>query len=400
MPYYIGDVIKDEKQLVARTPEQFAKSGIDVRLNSRVDAIDTTARCVLLASGERISYDQLVMGTGSEATMPSLPGIELPGVFKLKSLVDATRIKTHVRENRCRKAVIVGAGFIAMEMSESLRICGLDTSVVYRGDRPVRRWDPVFSDMIRKELDHHGVSFIAHTTPLAVEQNGGGSALRLVTNDGALEADLVLFALGVRPQTRLAAEIGLALGQTGAIAVDSCQQTSQEGIYAVGDCCEVFHRVSDRWTYTPLGDVANKQGRVAGANLTGGSRSFPGIVGAQAFKVFGLDVAATGLNEDEASKSGFDPVSGTIEGTPTAKSLSRGEQLKIKMIADRRTGKLLGAQAAGVKGAVNRINTLSACLWQGMTIDDVGYLDLAYAPPYGGAWDPIHICAQNVRRKM
>ncbi len=201
--------------------------------------------------------------------------------------MDATRIKTHVRETRCSNVVIVGAGFTAMEMSKRLRIRGLDTSVVYRSDQPLRRWDPLFSDMIREELDHHGVSFIAPTHTLAVERNGGGSALCLVTNDGALEADLVLFALGLRPQTRLAIEIGLSLGQTGAISVDSCQQTSQEGIYAMGDCCELFNRVSSRWTHTPLGDIGNKQGRVAG-----GSRSFPGIVGAQAFKVFGLDVAA------------------------------------------------------------------------------------------------------------
>jgi NADPH-dependent 2,4-dienoyl-CoA reductase/sulfur reductase-like enzyme len=400
MPYYIGDVIKDEKQLIARTPEQFAKSGIDVRLNNRVDAIDTQAGRILLSSGETFPYDHLVIGTGSEALMPSLPGIELPGVFKLKSLTDARRIKTHIRENGCRKAVIVGAGFIAMEMSETLKTSGLDTTVVYRGDRPVRRWDPEFSDMVRMVLGENGVSFITHTTPLAIERNGGRSVLRLVTSNGTLDADLVLFALGVRPQTRLAAGIGLTIGQTGAIAVDSFQRTSHEGIYAVGDCCEVFNRVSGRWTYLPLGDVANKQGRIAGVNISGGSRSFPGIVGAQAFKVFRLDVATAGLNEDEASKAGFDPVSGTIEGTPTARSLSRGEQLKIKMTADRRTGKLLGAQAAGVKGAVNRINTLAACLWQGMTIDDVAYLDLAYAPPYGGVWDPIHICAQNLMRKM
>ena len=400
MPYYIGDVIKDEKQMIARTPEQFAKSGVDVKLNKRVDGIDAKEGRVVLSNGERMPYDRLVIGTGSEAIMPSIRGIDLPGVFKLKSLVDAKRMKAHIKENGCRKAVIVGAGFIAMEMSETLKSCGLDTTVVYRGDRPVRRWDPVFSEMVRKELDKSGVSFITQTTPVAVERNGGGSALRLLTNNGALEADLVLFALGVRPQSRLATEIGLAMGETGAVAVDSFQQTSHEGIYAVGDCCEVFNRVSGRWTYTPLGDIANKQGRVAGVNIGGGTRSFPGIVGAQAFKVFDLDVAATGLTEDEALECGFDPVSETIEGMPTARSLSRGERLKIKMTANRRTGKLLGAQAAGMKGAVNRINTLSACLWQGMTIDDVGYLDLAYAPPYGGAWDPIHICAQNVRRKI
>ncbi|MBN1663146.1 MAG: FAD-dependent oxidoreductase [Deltaproteobacteria bacterium] len=386
--------------MIARTPEQFAKSGVDVKLNTRVEGIDIKEGRVLLSGGEKMPYDNLVMGTGSEAFMPLIPGVDLPGVFKLKSLVDANGIKNYIRDNPCRRALIVGAGFIAMEMSETMKQMGMETAVVYRGDRPVRHWDAGFSQMVREELEKHEVSFITRTEPVAVERQEGKKALRLLTNNGALDADIILFALGVQPQTRLAAEIGLNLGRTGAIAVDAFQRTSQERIYAVGDCCEVFNRVSGRWTYTPLGDVANKQGRVAGVNIGGKTLSFPGIVGAQAFKVFTLDVASTGLSEDEASACGFEPVGETIEGTPIARSLSRGEQLKIRMIADRKTGKLLGAQAAGVKGAVNRINTLSACMWQDMTIDDVGYLDLAYAPPYGGAWDPIHICAQSLRRKL
>ncbi|MBN1380603.1 MAG: FAD-dependent oxidoreductase [Deltaproteobacteria bacterium] len=386
--------------MIARTPEQFAKSGVDVKLNTRVDAIDSKRGEVSLSNGEKMPYDVLVMGTGSEALMPQIPGIDLEGVFKLKNLVDAKRIKAYLKKRNCRKAIILGAGFIAMEMSESLRTSGLETAVVYRGERPVRHWDYEFSCMVHEELKKNDVSFITHVTPVAIECDKGKSALRLLTNDGVMDADIILFAFGVGPQTQLAREIGLTLGKTGAVAVDASQRTSLEGVYAVGDCCEAFNRISGRWVYAPLGDIANKQGRVAGANIGGRPMSFPGIVFAQSFKVFDLEVAITGLNEVQAEESGFHPVSNVIEGTPIARSLNKGETLKLKLIGDQRTGKLIGAQAAGVKGAVNRINTLSACLWQGMTIDDVGYLDLAYSPPYGGAWDPIHICAQGLRRKI
>jgi CoA-dependent NAD(P)H sulfur oxidoreductase len=176
--------------------------------------------------------------------------------------------------------------------------------------------------------------------------------------------------------------------------------TPREGVYAVGDCCESFHRVSGRWVNIPLGDIANKQGRVAGRNIGGGVMLFPGIVGSQCFKVFDLEVVATGLDEREAAQSGFHPVSTLVWGNSIAGSMPGNKKLGLKLIADRATGKLLGAQAVGEMGAVSRINTLSCALWAGLTLDDVGYLDLAYAPPVGGSWDPIHIAAQALRRQI
>jgi NADPH-dependent 2,4-dienoyl-CoA reductase/sulfur reductase-like enzyme len=398
MPYYIGDVIKDEKKLIARTPEKFRETGVDVRIDIRVEEVDEKAGEVRLADGTRLPFDILVLGTGTTPLMPGIPGETLEGVFTLKKFTDALRIKDWLREIPCRKAIIVGAGFIGMEMCEAIRNLGIETQVFHRGTLPVNRWDPEFSQAVLEELRRHGVDFVTDTETLAVEA-GKDYRLRLVTNHGAAEADMILLAVGIRPDVTLAKQMGLPLGETGAIRVNFSQRTPREGVYAVGDCCESFHRVSGRWVNIPLGDIANKQGRVAGRNIGGGDMIFPGIVGAQCFKVFDLEVAATGLDEREAAQSGFRPVSALVWGNAIAGSMPGNTTLGLKLIADRATGKLLGAQAVGKAGAVSRINTLSSALWAGLTLDDVGWLDLAYSPPFGGSWDLIHVAAQALKRK-
>lgn len=403
MPYYIGDVIKDEKRMVARTAEQHKKRGVDVKLNTRVDEIDTDKGSVRLSDDTTMPYDYLVMGTGSNAFLPGIPGQDLEGVFTLKTLTDAIRMKTYIHEKRCRKAIILGAGFIALEMSEAMSALGIDTLIVYRGALPARKWDPEFSEAILEELSTNKVTFIPHTKPAAIER-GKDFLLRLITSNGEMEADIILVALGVRPNIKLAENIGLQIGETGAIQVDPSQRTSREEVYAVGDCCEAYHRVSKKWSYFPLGDVANKHGRVAGQNVGGSSMAFPGIVGSQSFKLFNLEIAATGLDEEEAVKSGYDPVSNIIWGNPIAASLAASlpglRRLGLKLVADKSTGKLLGAQAVGTENAVSRINILSVALWSGMDLDEIGYLDFAYAPPFSGAWDPIHTAAQILKRKL
>ena len=398
MPYYIGDVIKEEKKLIARTPEKFRETGIDVRIDTRVEEVDPQSGRVRLAGGEALPYDILVLGTGTKPLLPGIPGEEREGVFTLKKFSDAVRIKAWLRDVPCRKAIIVGAGFIGMEMSEAIRNLGIETQVFHRGTLPVNRWDPEFGKVILEELGRHQVGFVTDVETRAVEE-GKERRLRLITNRGEDEADMILMAVGIRPDTELARRMGIPLGKTGAIQVNFAQRTAQEGVYAVGDCAESFHRVSRRWVNIPLGDIANKQGRVAGGNIGGGNMIFPGIVGAQCFKVFDLEVAATGLDEREAAEVGFHPVTTLIWGNSIAGSMPGNKKLGLKLIADRATGKLLGAQAVGEMGAVSRINTLSAALWAGLTLDDAGWLDLAYSPPFGGSWDPIHIAAQALKRK-
>jgi NADPH-dependent 2,4-dienoyl-CoA reductase/sulfur reductase-like enzyme len=399
MPYYIGDVIKDYKRLVIRTPEEFKKTGIDARINTNVEAVDPGKGTVNLSNGSSIPYDVLVMATGADAARLGIPGEDLEGVFTLRNLMDGLKMKSYLNEKGCRKAVIVGAGYIGMEMCEALKNLGIDVKVLDILPRPVIRWDAEFAKLILEELNKNQVAFHAETKPISIEK-GNSSKLRLTTDQGVLDTDMVLIGVGTKRNTKLAEAMGLKMGNTGAIQVDTFQRTSNENVYAVGDCCEVFHRVSGKWIYYPLGDIANKQGRIAGQNIGGASSEFPGIVGAQSFKVFNLEVAATGLTEEEAERDGFQPASIIIWGLPVGRPMARGEKLGVKLVADRKTGKLLGAQTIGEKGAVQRINSLSLALWCGLSVDEVSYVDLAYAPPFGGAWDAIHIAAQNLRAKM
>jgi NADPH-dependent 2,4-dienoyl-CoA reductase/sulfur reductase-like enzyme len=399
MPYYIGDVIKDYKKLVIRTPEDFQKNGINVKIRTRVEDIDPEKGLVRLSDDSSLPFDILVMATGADAARLDIPGADLDGVFVLRNLMDALRLKAYLNEKECRKAVIIGGGYIGMEMCEAMKNLGIQTTVIDVLPRPVIRWDAEFTKMIVDELGKNDVPFLPETRPLAIEK-GTESRLVLKTDKGNLDADVILMGVGTRRSVALAKAAGIEMGESGAIKVDFRQQTSRAGIYAVGDCCEVFHRVAQRWVYYPLGDIANKQGRVAGQNIGGRPTEFPGIVGAQSFKVFNLEVGATGLTEEEALAYGFQPVSAMIWGLPIGRPMAKGEKLGVKLVADKTTGKLLGGQCIGEKGAVQRIVGLSVALWSGLPIEEVGYLDLPYAPPFGGAWDAIHVAAQELMKKM
>jgi NADPH-dependent 2,4-dienoyl-CoA reductase/sulfur reductase-like enzyme len=398
MPYYIGDVITDQSKLVSRTPEKFREGGIDVRLHTQVTGIDSANGMVDLQDNTRIPYDYLVMATGASAVAPDMPGLDLPDVFFLRSLDDALRIKTRLRETKARRVVMIGGGFIGLEMSESLHAAGISTTIIHKDPLPANRWDNELSSMMLEELLAHGVEFIGGASAVAVEK-GKGAPLCVKTDKGDYEGDLVVLAIGIRPDTRLAKSSGLKIGESGAIAVNFAQQTSIGNIYAAGDCCESFQRVSRRFVYMPLGDIANKQGRVAGRNIGGRPLTFDGIVGAQSFRLFNLECAATGLSEKEALAAGFSPVTNITWGNAIAPQLEL-KKIGLKLTADKSSGKLLGAQAVGATGTVGRINALSVALWSGMDLDQIGYIDLAYAPPFSPAWDIIHNAAQALGRSL
>jgi NADPH-dependent 2,4-dienoyl-CoA reductase/sulfur reductase-like enzyme len=395
-PYYIGDFIKDHTKLVARTPERFSQDGIDVQLNTQVINIDTKEGVVETKETHRFPYDFLVMSTGTSAIVPDIPGIDLPGVFSLRNLENAISIKTWLREKNAKRVVIIGGGFIGLEMSEALHAANIKTTIIHKDSLPANRWDTALSATMLEELKAHGVEFAGNAQANAIEK-GTSAPLKVITDKGFWEGDLVLLAVGVRPDARLAKSIDLRIGKTGAIAVNFAQQTSKENVYAAGDCCESFHKVSRSWVNIPLGDIANKQGRVAGRNIGGKPLTFEGIVGAQSFRLFNLECAATGLSEREALSAGYAPVSNITWGSAMAPALGM-RKIGLKLTADKSSGKLLGAQAVGVAGAVGRINALSVALWAGMDLDQIGYLDLAYAPPFSAAWDIIHNAAQALRR--
>lgn len=359
--------------------------------------VNLEKKTVELNGREKLPFDFLVMATGTKALKPNIPGINTPGVFVLKNLENAVKIKNYLRDNNCRKVIIIGAGFIAMEMSEALHMLGIKTTIFHRGALPANRWDPELSGVMLEELHNHGVEFVTNAETSAVEKKG--NTFKAITNHGTWDADMIIVAVGVKPEIELAKSIGLKIGESGAIAMNHFQQTSKENIFAAGDCCESFHRVIRRWVNIPLGDIANKQGRVAGFNIGGKQVKFEGIVGAQSFRLFGLECAATGIDEKEAKSSGYEPASNIVWGNAIARNMGQ-KKLGLKLIADKSSGRLLGAQAVGEAGAVSRVNALSVALWAGLSIDEIGYLDLAYSPPYSGAWDIIHNAAQSLRRAM
>ncbi|MHB8137752.1 MAG: FAD-dependent oxidoreductase [Smithellaceae bacterium] len=397
-PYFIGDMIKDVNKLIARTPEKFREGGIDVQISAEVISINPKKASVELKDGRHFPYDILVMATGTSAIVPDMPGINLPGVFSLRNLEDAIHIKTWLQEKSAKRVAIVGGGFIGLEMCEALSAAGIKTTIIHKDPLPANRWDASLSSMMLEELQVNGVEFVANAAAQAIEKSTN-ALLKVITDKGEYEGDLVLLAIGVRPDTRLAQSIGLKVGLSGAIAVNFAQQASLENVYAVGDCCESYHRVSRSWVNIPLGDIANKQGRVAGRNIGGKSLTFEGIVGAQSFRLFNLECAATGISEKEAVDAGFSPVSNVTWGSAMSTALGT-RKIGLKLTADKSSGRLLGAQAVGIAGAVGRINALSVALWAEMNLDQIGYLDLAYAPPFSSAWDIVHNAAQALGRSL
>jgi NADPH-dependent 2,4-dienoyl-CoA reductase/sulfur reductase-like enzyme len=366
-----------------------------VKLHTRVAAIRPEQKTLELSGGEAVPFDYLVVATGASCRRPDVPGERLEGVFCLRNVADAMRIKRFIGERRVRRAMVVGAGLVSLEMCEAFRCLDLETTLVYRGELPMHRLGEEFAQQILQELEGNGVTFMGGTKLEGFERASKGG-LVVHTSNGSLETDLVLLGIGVVPEVAVASEAGLALGSTGAIAVDDRMQTSVPFIYAAGDCCESHHRVSRRPVYAPLGDIANKQGRIAGANIGGQSLSFPGIVGSICFRVFGLEVASTGLTENEAREAGLKPVSATIKGVSKAHIYPGAAELRLRVVAEAEGGRLLGAQGVGGDGVVSRINALATALTGGLSLEDLAYLDLAYAPPFSGAWDPVHIAAQQL----
>ena len=348
-----------------------------------------------LESGEQLPFDHLVFATGAVPRSLGVPGEDLTGIFHLRNLTDAVRIKNFIAKGKSKRAVLVGAGFIALEMCEAFRELGLTTTLIHRTAFPMRKLGEDFGTKILEELERNEVSFVPNATISGFEATSNGE-IKVTTSNGPLLSDIVLLGIGIDPEVSLAREAGISTGPTGAIATDDHMKTNIDSIYAAGDCCESHHRISNKPVYYPLGDIANKQGRVAGANIGGQDLTFPGIVGSSCFKVFNLEVASTGLTEQESTEAGFDPSSVTIQGVSRPHGFPGAAKLWLRLVADRDSGRLLGAQGVGGDGVVSRINILAAGLTTGLSVQELAYIDLAYAPPFSGSWDPVHIAAQQL----
>ena len=403
MPYWLGGVVESSDQLVARSIESFARRRIDVRLSHEVIAIDPERQVVHVRdrAGEREfhePYDHLLIATGASPVEIPLPGRELEGVFHLDVMEDALRIDAFLRSERPRTAVIVGGGYVGLEMAENLTRRGLAVSLVERGPQLFPGVDFELADPLLAELKRHGVDVSLCESVAEACEGRGGRVEHVHTSGGTVAADLVLLSAGVRPNVGLADAAGVRLGATGAVAVDERQQTNLPGVYAAGDCAEHFHRVLQTPAWVPLGTTANKQGRVAGRNAAGGQAAFAGVVGTAVLKVFDLGVARTGLSEREARLAGIDYDTVVLDSTDQAGYMPDAAALTVKLVAQKATGRLLGAQAVGRRGADKRIDVLATALYAGLTLAQLEELDLAYAPPFNSVWDPVQAAATRLRR--
>ena len=401
IPYWISGAVEDEASLIARTPDQHRAAGIDVRMRTEVTAIDLDRRTVRwrdLESGAEGSegFDDLVYATGSVPMRPPVPGIDAAGVYGVQVLDDGVALRAELDSGSVQRVVVVGGGYIGLEIAEACRVRDLDVTVVDLSATPVGTFDPDVGEYIADAVRANGIELVLSDGVAAVDVGPDGRARAVVTASGReLPADLVVLGLGVRPNVALAREAGIPLGTSGGVAVDARMRTQVDGVWAAGDCVESRHRLSGQRVVVALGTHANKQGRVAGINIGGGYATFPGVIGTAITKVCDLEAARTGLSSAEAEAAGYSFVKAAVDSTTKAGYFPGACPIRVTMIAERRSGRLLGAQIVGKEAAAKRIDALAICIWNEMTVDEILSLDLSYAPPFSPVWDPVLIAARK-----
>ena len=400
IPYFVGGAVEELDALVVRRPEEFRKrQTIEALTRHEVTEVDLDARHVTVSDLEagrsrREHFDQLMVASGAVPVRPPLPGIDAAGVYGVQTLDDGVAIETAVEQERPQRAVVVGAGYIGLEMAEALVVRGLDVTVVEMEPAPLSSLDPDMGGLLSDAIRNLDIELHTGEGVTAIEEDNGRVSA-VITAERSIPADIVVLGLGVRPNIELARDAGIPIGDAGGIAVDDRMSTSVEGVWAAGDCAEKFHRISRRAVAIPLGTHANKEGRVAGINIGGGRATFPGVLGTAASKICDLEVARTGLQEREARAAGFDYVTATVGSTTRAGYFPGSRPLDIKVLAERGSGRLLGAQIVGREGAAKRIDVFATALWNDMTVDEMIGLDLSYAPPFAPVWDPVLIAARK-----
>jgi NADPH-dependent 2,4-dienoyl-CoA reductase/sulfur reductase-like enzyme len=400
IPYFVGDVVHEYEDLVARSPSEHRQRGIDARTRHEVLGIDLdrgTVRVRDLTGGgeDDHPFDQLVLGTGAVPVRPKLDGINAGGVFGVQTLADGIAVRRAVDDGKPARAVVVGSGYVGLEMAEAMVQRGVDVTLVEVFEQPMHTLDLDMGALVADALRAVGVELYLGEPATGFETTGGRVSA-VVTEQRTLPCDLVLLGLGVEPDSALAAEAGIGVGETGGIRTDETMRTTADGIWAAGDCVETWHRVSHRPVAIALGTHANKQGRVVGINVTGGEATFPGVIGTAVTKVCAYEVARTGLTEREAAEVGIDAVATTIEATTRAGYFPGAEAIKVKLVAEGGTGRLLGGQIVGQEGAAKRVDVLAAAVWNGMTAEELVGLDVGYAPPFSPLWDPVLVAARKL----
>jgi len=403
MPYNLAAPERDIEDLVVRQARVFReKQNINLLTGYLAEFIDPQKKSVSGSNldGERFEfpYDKLLIATGGAAIRPDLGGFDLPGVEVLKSLADGRKIKQLLKENRIRRAVIIGMGYIALEMCESL--VGLNIGVEMVKPNPIfMPWlEPSMAQAVRDELEAKGVGVHAGHTVEGIEQTAEG--LQVNCGELTLRADMVLVGIGVTPCSQIAQNAGLELSTNDSIAVDHKLQTSEAHIYAAGDCADAYHVVTGEKTWIPLALRANRAGWAVADNVCGKEAWLDGIAGTAVFRVFDFEVARTGLSLPEARKFGFEPVQNMIQSQSRAHSYHGGRPIWVNMIGDKKSGRLLGVQMVGKEGVAHRINGPAVALHNRMTVREYSQMDLAYAPPFGPTWDPTLTAANQLMKKL
>jgi NADPH-dependent 2,4-dienoyl-CoA reductase/sulfur reductase-like enzyme len=348
------------------------------------------------ATSYRMRFDQLVLATGARPRRPDVPGIDAAGVFGVQTLGDGERMLDDLERSRPRRAVVIGGGYIGIEMAEAMVKRGLEVSVVTRSPEPMATLDPDMGRLVHAAMEGMGIDVRTSVRLDGIETDDDGRATAVVTDGGVLDADVVVLGTGVEPETSLASAAGLPLGRWGGLITDLQMRVfDADGVWAAGDCVEVIDLVSGNRVHVALGTHANKQGQVLGTNLGGGYATFPGVVGTAVSKVCDLEIARTGLLEKDCEKVGFSFVTAVVESSTRAGYFPGAESITTKLVAEQRTGRLLGAQIVGREGSAKRIDVCAVALWNRMTVEEMTGLDLGYAPPFSPVWDPVLIAARK-----
>lgn len=396
LPYYIGDVIKDPQDLTLQTPESFfSRFRVDMKVRHEVTALHPEKHTVSvknLKTGEEFeeSYDKLILSPGAKPTQPPVPGTDLEKLFTLRTVEDTLRIKRYINRNHPKSAILAGGGFIGLEVAENLRELGMDVTIVQRPKQLMKPFDSDMAAFIHNEMRKHGVKLALGHTVEGFEETEDGVQV-LLKDEAPLRADMVVLAIGVTPDTRLAKEAGLELGVKGSILVNDKMETSAPDIYAVGDAVQVKHFVTGQETLISLAGPANKQGRIAADNICGMDSHYPGSQGSSIVKVFDMTAAATGINETTAKSAGLDVDKVILSPMSHAGYYPGGKVMTMKVVFEKETYRLLGAQIVGYEGVDKRIDVLSTAIHTGMKATELAELDLAYAPPYSSAKDPVNL---------
>ena len=402
MPYFIAGQVPDSDRLIARKPEAFRKNqNIDVRIRHEVVRIDVEGRSVVVRDLEkdteiRESWGELLIATGAMPVRPDLPGMEAEGVFSLSILQTGIDVYNFIEKNKPQKAVVVGGGYIGIEMAEALLERGMEVSLVDMAPQVMATMDGDMASLISDYMREEGVEVHLEEKLERLEHDDSGRVTEVVTDRRTLPADLVITGIGIQPNSGLAKEAGLELGVRDAIRVDKRMQTTVPGIWAAGDCAESHHLITGEPTFIALGTVANKHGVVAGTNISGGDAEFPGVLGTAITKFNDMEIARTGLSEKEAKSLGRKYKTATIEARTRSGYYPGSASITVKLVAEEASGRLLGGQIVGMQGAGKRIDTIATALTAGMTARNIMDLDLSYAPPFSPVWDPVQIAARKL----